>query len=185
MDKWYSLLVLLVVGGGISALRWWIEKQRREEESEEAAEPTQGRRAAPRPPLPPSAVKTVARGGVGPRTIFYGRPGEVPAKAVDVVEIRPSPPEPPPMEEVGALEKHHLERLKAQPVASIAGRQVHGAMESAGRPSAAGAAALPHVSSGAQFFAEMLRSKNLARAVILREVLGPPKSLEDAAIPPR
>jgi hypothetical protein len=40
------------------------------------------------------------------------------------------------------------------------------------------AAARPHISSGARFFAEMLRSKNLARAVILREVLGPPKSLE-------
>jgi hypothetical protein len=137
-------------------------------------------------------VETVARGGVGSRTIFYGRPGEVPARAVDVVELRSSPPEPPPMEEVGALEKHHLERLKAQPVTSIAGRHVHGAMEPAcrsgrspGHPSAALAAARPHISSGARFFAEMLRSKNLARAVILREVLGPPKSLEGTDVLPR
>ena len=185
MDKWYSLLVLLVVGGGISALRWWIEKQRREEEPEEAAEPPQGRRAARRPPLPPSAVKTVARGGVGPRTIFYGRPGEVPAKAVDVVEIRPSPPEPPPMEEVGALEKHHLERLKAQPVTSIAGRQMRGALEGRGMAALGAGATAKEALGGGRFVAEMLRPRHLAGAMIVREVLGPPKSLEDAALPPR
>jgi hypothetical protein len=184
MDKWYSLLVLLAVGGGISAIRWWVEKQRREEEAREAAKRPQAPRATRRPPLSPSAVETVARGGVGSRTIFYGRPGEVPARAVDVVELRSSPPEPPPMEEVGALEKHHLERLKAQPVTSIAGRHVHGAMESGGRPSAA-EAARPHTPSAARFFAEALRSKNLARVMVLREILGPPKSLEGTDVLPR
>ena len=166
MDKWYSLLVLLVVGGGISAIRWWVEKQRREEEAREAAKRPQDRRAARQPPLSPSAVETVARSGVGPRTIFYGRPGEAPARAVDVVELHPSPPEPPPMEEVGALEKHHL------------ARPVRGALKGRVAAAVGSGATAKEALGGGRFVSEMLRPKHLAGAMIVREILGPPKSLE-------
>ena len=185
MDKWYSLLVLLAVGGGISAIRWWVEKQRREEEAREAAKRPQAPRATRRPPLSPSAVETVARGGVGSRTIFYGRPGEVPARAVDVVELRSSPPEPPPMEEVGALEKHHLEQPKARRASSIAGRQMRRVLEGRGMAALGTGATPKEALRGGRFVAEMLRPRHLAGAMIVREILGPPKSLEDAALPPR
>ena len=131
-------------------------------------EPPQAPRATRRPPLPASSVKTVARSGVGPRTIFYGRPGEAPARAVDVVELHPSPPEPPPMEEIVALEKHHL------------ARPVRGALEGRVAAAVGSGATAKEALGGGRFVSEMLRPKHLAGAMIVREILGPPKSLEGA-----
>jgi len=203
MEQLIGLLIFGAIALAVSAVKWWTEK--REREAVEARTKHAGRdlaesappRPAGEPPAPPPADR---------RPPFYDRPGEVPPPpapemptlifsppvpappvppGVEVVQrvirrkvARPAPPPAeaePALEAVGALARRHIEAIKEQAVSSIEGRRIQGGVEGARQAPAPG----PAVSPGAPWLADALRGGNAARAVILMEVLGPPRAFRD------
>ncbi|KPJ75913.1 MAG: hypothetical protein AMS14_02880 [Planctomycetes bacterium DG_20] len=96
-----------------------------------------------------------------------------PARAVRA-RAAPVPVEEPPRDvPVGDLKQRRLESPGTGEVSSLRDRTISPAAE---RPAAAPSAA-PRPAPG--FLGTMLRGGNLARAVVLSDILGPPKGLRD------
>ena len=193
MQKLIEVVGILVFLGAVSLARWWIAKQQRAQA--QAAE----RSPAP-PPAPPSADSPAKPDR---RTLFYGRtpqappPAEArppdaprPAASPQVIHVaqqvrrraQPQPaaaprPQATRLGKVGALGKHHLRALKGIKVSALRDRrlssdmttQLQSSVPSAGGPKAQ---ARPH------FLGGMLRGRNVAKAFVMSEVLGPPKGLQ-------
>ena len=180
MEEWipFVLFILLMLGGTL--LKRYVEKQQAQKNAAEhgtparAQEPAQPRRAAvppqlgagrlpaPRRQVPPGAA--VAQRAMRQKVERRGTP----VRAVRVRAEEKHEPAP-----VAQLEQRHLASLKAGEVSALRGRTMRPATE---RPAAAPAVA-PRPASG--FLGNMLRGKHLSRAIVLSEILGPPKGLRD------
>ncbi len=188
MEEWlelvpFALFLLLALGGGL--LKRYLEKQHAEKNAAErrtqtrGQEPVQPRRtavppqlgagrpptpAAPRRQAPPGAA--VARRAIRQKVQRRGTPARAargPARAEEKHEPAP----------VAHLEQRHLGSLGTGMVSVLRGSTLHPATE---RPAAAPSVA-PHLAPG--FLGNMLRGRNTARAIVLSEILGPPKGLRD------
>ena len=199
----FVLFLLLALGGGL--LKKYIEKQQAEKDAAQrqtrgtAAKPTRptpaGRRPDTQPQKPALPQQPIAppRPGPGPRpTPAAPRRQEPPGVAVARQAIRqraqrrgaparaargraaPAPAEEQPEEaSVGTLDERHLESPGTGMVSALRGRVFHPATE---RPAAApSVAARP----AAGFLGTMLRGRNAARAIVLSEILGPPRGFQD------
>ena len=162
MEEILGILLFLLLIGGASALRWWIEKQQREKEAEEH----QFHSTPAQPPGPPP----------GGRPVFYGRAGEKPRFAVP--EAEPTSLQAPVLL---LTDLEALEALPLQPPARRSARREAGLQPSPapeaeplkppGTIKAAGPQATP-------FLGSLLKGTNAAKAIVLSEVLGPPKALQ-------
>jgi len=164
MEKILGILLFLLLIGGANILRWWIEKQQREKEAEE--------RQHGAVPRPPSAAYP------GRRPVFYGRPGENPPVAAPEAE--------PTNLQAPVFSLTDLEALESLPLQTAARRSARREPEPQPAPSpapqaeplkppgtikAAGPQATP-------FLGSLLKGTNAAKAIVLSEVLGPPKALQ-------
>lgn len=198
----FVLFLLLALGGGL--LKKYIEKQQAEKDAAgrqaqgTAAKPTRPtpageRRIQARPQEPVSLQQTIAPPRPGPRpTPAAPRRQEPPGVAVARQAIRqkaqrrgaparaargraaPGPAEEQPEKaSVGTLDERHLGSPGTGMVLALRGRVLHPATE---RPAAApSVAARP----AAGFLGTMLHGRNVARAIVLSEILGPPKGFQD------
>ncbi|HUU91079.1 MAG TPA: hypothetical protein VM238_07700 [Phycisphaerae bacterium] len=185
MEDWlefapFVLFLLLALGGGL--LKKYIEKQQAEKDAAQrqtrgtAAKPTRPtpageRRIQARPQEPLSLQQTIAPPppGPGPRpTPAAARRQEPPGVAVARQAIRQKAPR------RGAPARAARGR-GAQPPAEEQPESVP-VGPAAERPAAAPSAA-PRPAAG--FLGTMLRGRNAARAVVLSEILGPPKGFQD------
>ena len=133
------------------------------------AMPGHARPGQPRPaPMLPGLHPAPARGPVPrPVPVRPARPQPPPpVEAILVEEEQPIGP-------VASLAGHRLETLQAAKVSSLVGHRLEGThLEArAGR-----APARPRDRAG--YLADLVHPPNLARAVVLAEVFGPPKGLE-------
>jgi hypothetical protein len=168
MEEILGILLFLLLIGGASALRWWIEKQQREKEAEEH----QFHSTPAQPPGPPPTR----------RPVFYGRPGEKPRFAVPA-------PEPTSLQAPVFL-LTDPEVLEALPLQTAARRSVRRKVapqpspapqaEPLKPPGTIQAAAPVAVSRAGPFLGSLLERENLAKALVLSEILGPPKALRDS-----
>jgi len=173
MEEILGILLFLLLIGGASALRWWIEKQQREKEAEERR---QG--AVPRPPSAPSP---------GRRPVFYGLPGEKSPIAAPEAE--------PTGLQATVFLLTDLEAREAQPLQPAARRRVVRRpvrREPEPQPSPApqteplkppGTIKATAPVAGPQdtpFLGSLLGGRNVAKAIVLSEILGPPKALRDS-----
>jgi len=168
MEEILGILLFLLLIGGASALRWWIEKQQREKEAEEH----QFHSTPAQPPGPPP----------GGRPVFYGRAGEKPRFAVPEAE--------PTSLQAPVLLLTDLEALEALPLQSPARRSAR--REAEPQPSLAPqaeplkppgtikAAAPVAGPQDTPFLGSLLGGRNAAKAIVLSEILGPPKALRDS-----
>jgi len=149
--------------------------------------------ARPQEPVPPEQTIAPPRPGPGPRpTPAAPRRQEPPGVAVARQAIRqkaqrrraparaargraaPAPAEEQPEKaSVGTLDDRHLESPGTGMVSALRGSVLHPATE---RPAAAPSVA-PRPAAG--FLGTMLRGRNVARAIVLSEILGPPKGFQD------
>jgi hypothetical protein len=166
MEEILGILLFLLLIGGASALRWWIEKQQREKEAEEH----QFHSTPAQPPGPPP----------GRRPVFYGRPGEKPRFAVPEAEPT-SLQVPVPL----LMDLEALEALPLQPPARRSARREAGLQPSPApeaeplKPPGTIKAAAPVAGPQATpFLGSLLKGTNAAKAIVLSEVLGPPKALQ-------
>jgi hypothetical protein len=168
MEEILGILLFLLLIGGASALRWWIEKQQREKEAEE------GQHGAV--PRPPSAAYP------GRRPVFYGRPGENPPVAAP--EAEPTSLQAP----VFLLtDLEALEALPPQPAARRSARRKAAPQPSPApqaeplKPPGTIKAAAPVAGpQDTPFLSSLLGGRNVAKAIVLSEILGPPKALRDS-----
>ena len=168
MEEILGILLFLLLIGGASALRWWIEKQQREKEAEEH----QFHSTTVHPPgLPP-----------GGRPVFYGRPGEKTRFAVP--ESEPTSLQAP------VLLLTDLEALEAPPPQQAARRSARRKAapqpspvpqaETLKPPGTIKAAAPVTGTQDTLFLGSLLGGRNVAKAIVLSEILGPPKALRDS-----
>ena len=190
MKELLPFILFLVIIGGVNALRWLIEKQQREKEE-----------SARRGAEPPAHAATPGR-----RPIFYGRPGErrptpVPPSEAEAPLPSPLRPMQPPIRRLQPLaasaeaaarpstvrKQQRTRRTAAARAPQPAQTQPLRAeppRESSLQKAPAAASAIPKAAAGephltTPFFGDLLAPKNLARAVVLAEILGPPKALQD------
>jgi len=200
------VLVLLIIGGANVLRWWLEkaarEKERIEREQHEAAQSPKGARpgarpvfygrsseptAKARPHVEPPAPQPVAPPVMRPQTTRpqppKTRPARPPAPAHRPAARRPRRParpkpvaDEPGVEEapagVGSLEGRRLGSLGAPSVSALRGRQLQSGIIT--EPSAQAEVILPR--RGADFFGDLLKGRNLAKAVVLAEVLGPPRA---------
>jgi len=170
MEQILGIFLFLLLIGGANILRWWIEKQQREKEAEEHQHSAV--------PHPPSAALP------GRRPVFYGRPGEKPPLAETPAEVtrlritalpererqgrRPTPARP-----VGKPTRRQTTRRPAMPHPAPQPEPAKplGTMKPAAAPLAATQKTL--------FLGNLLQDRNAARAIVLSEILGPPKAFRD------
>jgi len=179
MEEWipFVLFILLMLGGIL--LKRYVEKQ-------QAQKNAAGRQARPHKPAQPKRTVAAPQLGAGrPPTPAAPRRQVPPGAAVALqamrqkVKRRGTPAraargraraeekhEPAP---VAQLEQRHLGAFKAGEVSALRGRMLRSAAE---RPSVA-----PRPAS--RFLGNTLRGKHLSRAIVLSEILGPPKGLRD------
>ena len=168
MEQILGILLFLLLIGGASALRWWIEKQQREKEADDRA-----RRPSAAPPSAPPA---------GRQPVFYDRAGEEPRFAVPEAE--------PTSLQAPALLLTDLETLEAPPLQTAARRSAR--RKAAPQPSSAPqaeplkppgtikAAAPVAGPQDTPFLGSLLGGRNAAKAIVLSDILGPPKALRDS-----
>lgn len=155
------LFILVVIGG--SALKWWVQKQAAQKE---AATRQAARRGQPSPA--PAETRQAAR--AAPRRPAARRPAPGAVVAQQVIRQKtqrataPAPGD--------DLHKRHLEPLEAPRVMTLGGPMLPG-----GQPPAP--SATPAHRPRPAFLGSMLCGRNLARAIALSEILGPPKGLSD------
>jgi hypothetical protein len=133
--------------------------------------PGPGRRptpAATRPQVPPGVA--VAGGVIRQKVQRRRAPARAAPGRADGARIEEPPKEAP---AVGSLDDRHLESLGTGMVSALRGSELHPATE---RPTTAPAAG-PRPAAG--FLGSMLQGGNVARAVALSEILGPPRGLQD------
>ena len=183
MKELLPFILFLVIVGGVNALRWLIEKQQREKEKEEPAQ---------RGAEPPARTASP-----GHRPIFYGRSGQrqpPPAPQVEgETEVRPAPqPLAAPTQAPAQPRRVQSQRTARRPAPVAAAPrpvQAHPLRSEPPQrsslrkePSVAPAIPAAVVSEPrhqARFFGDLLAPRNLARAVVLAEILGPPKAFQD------
>ena len=170
MEEILGILLFLLLIGGASALRWWIEKQQREKEAEEH----QFHSTPAHPPGPPP----------GRRPVFYGRPGE--NLPIAAPEAEPTSLQAP------VFLLTDLEALESLPLQTAARRSARREPEPQPAPSPAPqaeplkspgtikAAAPVTGPQATPFLGSLLKGTNAAKAIVLSEVLGPPKALRDS-----
>jgi hypothetical protein len=170
MEEILGIILFLLLIGGARALRWWIEKKQREKETEEH----QFHSTAVHPPGPPP----------GGRPVFYGRAGEKPRFAVP--EAEPTGLQAPVLL-LADLEA--LEALPPQPAARRRTARRPARREAEPQPSPAPQpeplkppgtikAAAPQATT--PFLGSLLKGTNAAKAIVLSEILGPPKALRES-----
>jgi len=185
MEEWipFVLFILLMLGGTL--LKRYVEKQQAGKNAAErrtqarGQEPVLPRRtavppqlgagrpptpAAPRRPVPPGAA--VAQRAMRQKVERRGTPARAARGQARAEEKHEPAP-------VAQLEQRHLGSLKAGEVSALRGRTMRPATE---RPAVVPSVA-PRPASG--FLGNMLRGKHLSRAIVLSEILGPPKGLRD------
>ena len=168
MEEILGILLFLLLIGGANILRWWIEKQQREKKAEE------GQHGAV--PRPPSAAYP------GRRPVFYGRPGEnLPIAAPEAEPTSLQAPVPL-LTDLEALEALPLQpparrsaRREAEPQPSLAPQA-----EPLKPPGTIKAAAPVAGPQDTPFLGSLLGGRNAAKAIVLSEILGPPKALRDS-----
>jgi len=164
MEEILGIILFLLLIGGASALRWWIEKQQREKEAEE------GQHGAV--PRPPSAAYP------GRRPVFYGRPGE--NLPIAAPEAEPTSLQAP------VFSLTDLEALEALPLQTAARRKVAPQPSPAPQaeplkpPGTIKAAAPVAGPQATPFLGSLLGSRNVAKAIVLSEILGPCKAFRDS-----
>jgi cytoskeletal protein RodZ len=188
MKELLSILLFFAVVGAINALRWLIERQQRQKEQAESA------------PHPAERQAPVARPG---RPVFYGRTDE----RISVTPSEAEAEFPSPTRSIGprlrplgsaaapadadarpaAVRVQHRTRRPAAaattPQPSKATPSAQAQTLGAKTPRMPGlekhppAAAEPHPPM--RFLGDVLAPKNLARAVVLGEILGPPMAFRD------
>jgi len=170
MEEILGIILFLLLIGGASALRWWIEKQQREKEAEE------GQHGAV--PRPPSAAYP------GRRPVFYGRPGENPPVAAP--EAEPTSLQAPVflLTDLEALEALPLQpparrsaRREAAPQPAPSPAPQAEPLKPPGTIKAAAPVARPQATP---FLGSLFAGRNVAKAIVLSEILGPPKALRDS-----
>ena len=200
------VLVLLIIGGANALRWWLEkaakEKERIEREQHEAAQSPQGARpgarpvfygrsseptAKARPHMEPPAPQPVAPPVMRPQTIRpqppKTRPARPPAAAQHPAarrprrsaQAKPVAGEPGVKEApagVGSLEGRRLGSLGAPSVSALREQRLQS--DILAEPSAQAEAILPR--RGAGFLGDLLKGRNLAKAVVLSEVLGPPRA---------
>jgi hypothetical protein len=171
MEGILGILLFLLLISGANVLRWWIEKQQREKEAEE--------RQHGAVPRPPSAAYP------GRRPVFYGRPGEKPPLAeapaeasrlqtMVLPEMERQEPWPTPARPAGKPTRRQATR---RPAMSHPAPQPESAKPLVTtKPTAAPVAATQKT----PFLGGLLEGRNVARAIVLSEILGPPKALRDS-----
>jgi hypothetical protein len=168
MEEILGIILFLLLIGGANILRWWIEKQQREKEAEE--------RQHGAVPRPPSATYP------GRRPVFYGRPGENPPIAAP--EAEPTSLQAPvfSLTDLEALEALPLQpparrsaRRKAEPQPSPVPQAE--TLKPPGTIKAATPVAGPQ---DTPFLGSLLGGRNIAKAIVLSEILGPPKAFRDS-----
>ena len=203
------ILVLLIIGGANALRWWLEkaarEKERIEREQHKAAQPPQGARpgarpvfygrsseptAKARPHMEPPRPQPVAPPVMRPQTIRpqppKTRPARPPAAAQQPAARRPRrPARPKPVAgepgvkeapaAVGSLEGRRLGSLGAPLASALRERRLQSSIIA--EPSAQAEAILPR--RGADFFGDLLKGRNLAKAVVLAEVLGPPRAFRE------
>ncbi len=172
MEEILGIILFLLLIGGASALRWWIEKQQREKEADDRA-----RRPSA---APPSALPA------GRRPVFYDRAGEEPRFAVPEAEQTSL--------QAPALLLTDLEALEALPLQTAARRSAR--REAKPQPATSPPAPQPEpakplvttkpaatpvaAARKTPFLGNLLKGRNVTKAIVLSEVLGPPKALRDS-----
>jgi len=170
MEEILGILLFLLLIGGASALRWWIEKQQREKEADDRA-----RRPSAAPPSAPPA---------GRQPVFYDRAGEEPRFAGPEAEPTRLQAPVPLLTDLEALEA-----LPPQPAARRSARREAGPQPAPSpapqpepskplvttKPAATPVAATQKT----PFLGNLLKGRNVARAIALSEILGPPKAFRD------
>ena len=168
MEEILGIILFLLLIGGASALRWWIEKQQREKEAEEH----QFHSTTVHPPgLPP-----------GGRPVFYGLPGKNPpiaapeAEPIDLETLVLTPTD------RQVLQPAARRRVARRPARREAEPQPSPApqTEPLKPPGTIKAAAPVAGPQDTPFLGSLLGGRNVAKAVVLSEILGPPKALRDS-----
>ena len=181
MEEWipFVLFILLMLGGAL--LKRYVEKQQAGKNAAEHRTQARGQEpvlpersiAAPqpgagRPPTPAAPGRRVPPGAAVAQRAMRQKVQRrgTPARAARGRARAEEKHEPAP---VAQLEQRHLGLPKASEVSALRGRMLRSAAE---RPSVA-----PRPAS--RFLGNMLRGKHLSRAIVLSEILGPPKGLRD------
>ena len=175
MEEILGIILFLLLIGGASALRWWVEKQQRKKEAEEH----QLHSTLAQPPGPPP----------GGRPVFYDQAGEKPRFAVPA-------PEPTSLQAPVFLltDPEALEVLPLQPPARRSARREAEPQPSPAplaeslKPLAEPLKPLGTIKAAAPvagpqdtpFLGSLLGGRNVAKAIVLSEILGPPKALRDS-----
>jgi hypothetical protein len=167
MEEILGIVLFLLLIGGASALRWWIEKQQREKEADDRA-----RRPSA---APPSALPADRR------PVFYDRAGEEPRFAVPEAEPTRLQAPVPLLTDLETLEAPPLQTSARRSARREAGPQPSPApqAEPLKSPGTIKAAAPVAVSRAGPFLGSLLERENLAKAIVLSEILGPPKAFRD------
>ena len=182
LGEFLWLLIVVAIGAG-SLIKKYLDKQQAEREAA-------ARQARPaRPPAPPQQVRLPGHAAPSAGPI---RPApNLPPAVLEAIRRKaqsragkPAAPAPaePALEAVGALESHHLGRMKpaAAALAPVMPTfQPHGAGSLSGSRATEAAPPPP-----ANMVFDMLRGRRAGLAVILAEVLGPPKALRDDPFEP-
>ncbi|HUU11476.1 MAG TPA: hypothetical protein VM431_13195 [Phycisphaerae bacterium] len=150
------LFILVVIGG--SALKWWVQKQAAEKEAAERQAARQGKtppspaeaRQAARPTPRRVAARPPAPGAVVVQQVIRRKTQQGTAPAPGVSSVARA-----------ALQTHQTMTLGGQTLPSSPPR----------------AAATPARRPREAFLGDMRCGRNLARAIALAEILGPPKGL--------
>ena len=175
MEEILGILLFLLLIGGASALRWWIEKQQREKEADDRA-----RRPSAAPPSAPPA---------GRQPVFYDRAGEEPRFAgpeaeptrlqapvfllTDLETLEAPPPQPAARRRAGRRPARREPEAEPQPSPAPQAEPLK-------PPGTLKAAATVAVSRAGPFLGSLLERETLAKALVLSEILGPPKALRDS-----
>ncbi len=185
MEEWipFVLFILLMLGGTL--LKRYVEKQQAGKNADGRQDQARGQEpvlpersiAAPqpgagRPPTPAAPGRQVPTGAAVAQRAMRQKVQRrgTPARAARGRARAEEKHEPAP---VAQLEQRHLGLPKASEVSALRGRTL--------RPATARPAGVPSVAPrpASRFLGNMLRGKHLSRAIVLSEILGPPKGLRD------
>jgi hypothetical protein len=183
MEEILGIVLFLLLIGGASALRWWIEKQQREKEAEE-----QDRRTTPAAPPAPTP---------GRRPIFYVRPVEKTrfaapeSEPIDLETLVLTPTDRQILQPAALQQADRPAPPRRQPAARRRGARRPARREAEPQPSPAPqaeplkppgtikAAAPVAGPQDTPFLGSLLGGRNVAKAIVLSEILGPPKAFRD------
>jgi len=189
MEQIIALIVFALIAIGGSVLRKYLEKQQREQQ---AAERHTRQRAQRQQGRKPYRKPTPQR-----KRLFYGRPGETrPEEPTEepatetAVRARPRPSrtleaaEPDEVSQEEAARRSALQEAREGTRLGRLARTDFPTLATMGRSGLAAALSARKGAVGQRgagrvdFLGGMLQGRNLARAVVLSEILGPPKGLQ-------